>query len=203
MLTITKRQESENVIRMLAEYYPKCFFENPRLRKPLKKNIADDLKFDRDLQVAPELIDAAVDWYQSHIGYQMQEACAGAKRLGLNGEAAGAVTPSEATVAQQEVDRINHAKNAQRNSDPIEVLREMHATGRISDDGVKKLDAITAHKPPKASTIVPEFIPLQESLTTANAAVAGISDPSMRLAVAKAVLGEVIRKATALQDELH
>src|SRR5215510_5611624 len=40
------REESEEVIRQLAATYPKCFFEDPKLRQPLKKTIITDLQKD-------------------------------------------------------------------------------------------------------------------------------------------------------------
>jgi predicted DNA binding protein len=81
----------------------------------------------------------------------------------------------------------------------VEVLNKMHASGRVTDDGVKKLDAIPRSK---AAPIAPEFAQLYETFASASAAVAGINDPAMRLAVAKATLDEVIRKAERVKDEL-
>ena len=57
------RKELEDCLLMLAERYPRCFFVNPRLRQPLKKNIEADLQ--KDGFASPELISASVDWYKS------------------------------------------------------------------------------------------------------------------------------------------
>jgi ProQ/FINO family len=57
------RDESEEIIRMLCEHYPKCFFEEPRRRLPLKKNITTDIIKDGDFDVSPEMIGAAMEWY--------------------------------------------------------------------------------------------------------------------------------------------
>ena len=99
MYTIS-REEKEAAIEKLCELYPKCFFVNPRDRAPLKKNILIDLQRD-GAPMAAELMSAALDWYQSHLGYQLV-LLAGAKRIGLHGEAAGTVTPAEAQTAQKQ-----------------------------------------------------------------------------------------------------
>jgi sRNA-binding protein len=51
------RQELEDSVQLLAEKYPKCFFTNPRLRRPLKKNIVADLEKD-GFPLAAELLSA-------------------------------------------------------------------------------------------------------------------------------------------------
>lgn len=193
------RDENENVVRMLCDNYPKCFFENPRHRRPLKKDIAIDIIKDKNFNVAPEMIHAAIDWYKSHVGYQIALSTAGVKRIDLNGKDVGTITELEASFAQQEVGRINKSITEQRNTNPVEVLGKMHATGKITDDGVKKLDAIPRSK---TASIAPEFAQLQETFNSANAAVVGINDPAMRLAVAKATLDEVIKKAQQVKDGL-
>jgi sRNA-binding protein len=162
------REDKENVVRMLVENYPKCFFDNPRQRRPLKKNIADDIIADKNFQVADELIVAALDWYESNIGYSYALANAGATRIDLNGNVANVVTPLEASKAQQIVNDFHKKKNEQA-SNPVEVLNRMHADGKISDDGVKQLDAIPTRT--KAAQVAPEFTQLYETLTSANAAV--------------------------------
>ena len=197
------RDEIENVARMLYDNYPKCFFENPRHRRPMKKDIAMDVINDKSFDVAPEMIHAAVDWYKSHLGYHIASSTAGTKRIGLDGKDAGTVTESEAIAEQQEAARINKMIAEQRSStvsSPVEVMQKMHATGKITDDGVKKLDAIPRSKP---APIAPEFAQLYETFTNANVVVVGINDATMRLAVAKATLDEVIRKAEQVKAELQ
>ena len=99
----TTRDDNENVVRMLCDNYPKCFFENPRHRRPLKKDIAMDVLKDGSLDVAPEMIHAAVDWYKSHVGYHIVSSTPRTKRIGLDGKDAGTITEPEAIAAQQEV----------------------------------------------------------------------------------------------------
>src|SRR5262245_49692147 len=95
------REESEAVIRMLTDRYPKCFFQNPKLRRPLKRNIQADLEL-AGFPAAHEVITAALDWYKSHFGYQYALQ-AGAKRIDLEGNEVGTVTESEQAGAQKEI----------------------------------------------------------------------------------------------------
>jgi hypothetical protein len=78
----------------------------------------------------------------------------------------------------------------------------MHDHRQISDDGVKKLDAPA---PTRSKTVVPaqEFAPLYETLANANAAVVGISDPTMRAVVVNGLQCDVgsARFCLAPQEE--
>jgi sRNA-binding protein len=89
------RDESEEIIRMLCEHYPKCFFEEPRRRLPLKKNITTDIIKDGDFDVSPEMIGAAMEWYTGHIGYDYATAITGAKRIDLEGNPVGTITKQD------------------------------------------------------------------------------------------------------------
>jgi sRNA-binding protein len=91
-LTTTRpsRADSENTILMLCEHYPSCFSE--KQRRPLKRDIAADIKRDDDFTVASELIISAVEWYESHISYDYALSVAGSKRIDLNGREVGTVT---------------------------------------------------------------------------------------------------------------
>ncbi len=62
---------------MLSTHYPKCFFEEGRQRRPLKLGIATNIIADKDFDANPELIAAGVDWYISHISYQISLSVAG------------------------------------------------------------------------------------------------------------------------------
>jgi sRNA-binding protein len=205
------REDKENVVRMLVKNYPKCFFENPRQRRPLKNNIAADIIADKILEVSDDLIASAVDWYRSNIGISYAMSAPGATRIDLNGDVAGKVTPAETLEAQKIVNEFHAKKNAEANN-PIRTLNNMYANGRIPDDIVKKqdapmdrkgigMDATVVPTRTKAAAIAPEFASIYETLAIANNAVNGISDPTIRLAVAKATLEEVV-KAAMVRDEL-
>lgn len=61
------RDEREAFVRHLADRFPKCFFENPELRRPLKRNILTDLE---KLKVLDhDKLDQALSWYTNHFAY--------------------------------------------------------------------------------------------------------------------------------------
>ena len=129
------REENEETIRMLVDRYPKCFFADPRLRRPLKKNITADLQQD-GLPATYELIAGAVEWYQSHFGYQYSLET-GARRINLNGKEVGTVTEQEHLAAEKKV-KEGKAFLAERKNATLQTL---YATDQIRDDHLKKLDA--------------------------------------------------------------
>lgn len=92
------RENSEATIQLLAEHYPKCFFIDPKQRLPLKKNITGDLQQD-GVPVARVQLISAIEWYQSHYGYQ-HSLQAGVKRIDLLGKETTPVTEQEAIRAQ-------------------------------------------------------------------------------------------------------
>jgi sRNA-binding protein len=183
------REANEHIIRMLCEHYPKCFFEDPRQRRPLKQKIVTDIINDHDLDVSPELITAAVDWYKSNIGYEgFAMSMPGAKRINLDGEEVGTVTEQEAIAAQQKLNDYHKEKNERAAAAyaPVRVLHERDAphTSGLPDSVVRKLDTPTPRsKAAPAAATAPEFAALYETLVAANAAVVGISDPTMRAVV--------------------
>jgi sRNA-binding protein len=198
---MTRQDDNNQFILMLVDHYPKCFFEEGRLRRPLKQDIIIDIKKDTSFDVTPEKITAAVQWYQSHIGYDYNT-IAGAKRIDLQGRDAGTVTEQEALAAKQRIDDFHKMRNEKTAAQgPVAVLNRMYTDGRISDDSVKKLDAPPLHKT-KATAIAPEFAALYETLTAASSAVVGISDPTMRAVVVLATLDVVIQKCQQVRSGL-
>ena len=131
MAYLYNREESEATIRLLADRYPKCFFENPQQRKPLKKNIMVDLQND-GVSVASDLLTAALNWYTSHFGYQYTLQ-AGIKRVDLNGKEVGIVTELEHRAAQ-----IKIKTDKQKRNDAVATLHTLHAQGRILTDHIRK-----------------------------------------------------------------
>jgi hypothetical protein len=192
------RDEHEQVIHMLCDHYPKCFFEDPRKRLPLKKNIAADIVKDSNFQVDPDRITGAIEWYRSHISYDYA-LTAGVKRLDLSGAAVGTVTEAEAAIAKQAVYDKGIAIKGSIIKNPIS---RMHGTGQISDDVLKKVDAPMLPRT-KAPTIAPELAPLYEVLGNANTAVLPIGDPTMRAAVLKTLLDVVIATFQQIRHELE
>lgn len=114
-----EKQDHTHVIRMLADAYPKTFFIEPRRRVPLKVKIEQDITADlannKDNELRFYNIEAAVDWYRSHIGYHMACGTPGNGRLDLTGRAIAKVTEAEARAAQQAVTEIHHQMRTSRN----------------------------------------------------------------------------------------
>jgi ProP effector len=190
------RQDSEEVIRMLADRYPKCFFEDPKLRRPLSNDILTDLQQKETVPVAKELLVAARDWYQSHLAY-LYSLQAGAKRIDLNGKEVGTVTEQEETAAQNQIKAI-HQNQKQRTA--TETLNALHAAGRIPDDQVRKLDAPMTKT---AKAIAPELTKLFEAVMAASTTLTGSSDPGLRAAMAAAALNVVRQEAQRVIDSLN
>ena len=86
------RNERDEFVRYLAEQFPKCFFEDPTHRRPLKRNIIDDLE-ERKALSRDKLL-CALDWYEGHFTYRYTF-IAGAERVDIDGRPAGKVTPKE------------------------------------------------------------------------------------------------------------
>jgi sRNA-binding protein len=182
------RKELEDCLLMLAERYPRCFFVNPRLRQPLKKNIEADLQ--KDGFASPELISASVDWYKSHISYQYNLET-GAKCLDLDGKEAGTVTELEQRVARMKIREINERRAERAPLNPIRTMSNLVTARRISEDQLKKIDA-----PMSRPTIQPELTPLYEAILAANSAMSTpMGNSDVRAAVTAAAIGVVIAEA--------
>ena len=158
------RDEQEQVVHMLCDHYPKCFFDNPMQRRPLKKNIAADIVKDSNFQADSDRIIAAVDWYKSHISYDYALSAIGVKRIDLTGAEVGTVTEAEALEARQRAkDKGKLIAEKRSAKNPIVTLKNMHSDGKLPDDGLRKVDAPVLHKA-KATTVAPELAPLYEVL---------------------------------------
>ena len=189
------REENEDVIWMLADRYPKCFFADPRMRRPLKKNIVADLQQD-GFPVAYELMTAAVGWYQTHFGYQ-HSIEAGAKRINLNGEEVGTVTELEQLAAQKKIKDGKAVLTERKNA--TQTLQTLHANGRISDDHLKKLDAPTMKE--KAMTPSPngaDLTPLRAMWTNIDTVLSTTENAGLRSALTAAALKVFVTEATKL-----
>jgi hypothetical protein len=75
------RDERDRAVELLCEIYPKAFFANARLRRPLKHDILKDIEADLTAHPDSELkfhdIADAVDWYCSHVGLSSSVRCPG------------------------------------------------------------------------------------------------------------------------------
>lgn len=124
------RDHLEALVEHLAATYPKAFFTDKFLKRPLKKNILVDLEKDRVLD--DEQREAAVNFYTKDWNYEYV-LLTGAKRINLTGEEVGVVTATEAREAQNRV-RVQKEERrralASRHS-PAEHARSLHDDGKI------------------------------------------------------------------------
>ncbi len=140
------RQETEAAIRILCKRYPKCFFEDPHLRRPLENNIISDLEKD-GAPLKYDLLVRAVEFYQTHFGYRYN-ILAGARKINLDGKEVSIVTESEFLNTQKKI-REDKAKLRERNeANPITTARVLYQSGQIPDDQLKKIDALPMMKAP-------------------------------------------------------
>jgi len=84
---------------MLAEKYPACFVVNPRNRRPLKKDIIDDLRV-RERSWNEQAVEDVLSFYTNHWGY-LYAMIAGASRVDLDGNEVEKVTEQEADEAEK------------------------------------------------------------------------------------------------------
>lgn len=98
---IYPRQELEEFVIYLADKYPKCFVVDPRMRRPLKRDIVADLQKAKVLD--GDRVTAAVNFYTQNWTYQKLAIQAGLERVDLDGRKAGAVTEQEQRSAQKKV----------------------------------------------------------------------------------------------------
>jgi len=140
------RDHLEALVEHLAATYPKAFFTDKFLKRPLKKNILVDLEKDRVLD--DEQREAAVNFYTKDWNYEYV-LLTGAKRINLTGEEVGVVTATEAREAQNRV-RVQKEERrralASRHS-PAEIARSLLADGKIPTDSLSKINVVPLPMP--------------------------------------------------------
>jgi sRNA-binding protein len=149
-MRILPRETIEELIVYLAATYPKAFFTQPQLKRPLKKNIIVDLERDRVLD--DDKREAAVGFYTRDWNYEAALQ-AGAKRIDLTGKEVGTVTEQEQIDAEARVRAQKKELHEKRKAEgPIEVARKLHSAGRISTDQLSKITAPPLASPLKKAT---------------------------------------------------
>jgi sRNA-binding protein len=112
------RDDRERALEALCDTYPKTFFSTPRQRRPLKHRIEQDIAADIASDPKHELheydVEDALNWYMSHLSYEIACSSAGAERIDLKGRVVSKVTEKEAREAAAEVERIREVMNARR-----------------------------------------------------------------------------------------
>jgi sRNA-binding protein len=183
-------------IKHLAEKYPKCFSENPSMRRPLKKNIIDDL--DREKTLDHEALVQVLDWYCGHFIYR-RGLIAGAKRIDLNGKEVGTVTPAE-----QEEARAWIAARKREQAEVATARAEQQAKERQLIKGNNPMiskaatAAVTA-----APTLHPSLGELQAAIDIVNGFLTEAQYETMRPALTTTALRSLIGKAEELIESLE
>jgi ProP effector len=186
-------QDNNIVVARLCELFPKTFFNEGRLRQPLKNNIVADIKKLNEPSLADCNIGAAVDWYMNHIGYDY--CCvAGAARLDLNGKITGKITEKEAREARDRIATKHKQIDERRN--PNKVAQSLHGTGGFTDDAMKKIPAPS--QPAPVNPTDQQFDAALEALNTAREQLA-LGNSALRTEMVKAALSVA---ATNIQNIL-
>jgi sRNA-binding protein len=185
------KPDREEFIRYLAERFPKCFFEDPSQRRPLKHNIIIDLERENILE--HEKLSQTLDWYTNHFAYRYS-LMAGAERVDLDGNKAGTVTPQE----QQEA----RAWIAARKRELIE--RQENQQAAVIKPAVVKL-ATNGHVngAVAAPSLHPSLTEMQSALTIVSGILTEKQYEPLRPVLATAALREIVNGAEKLIGSLQ
>jgi sRNA-binding protein len=190
------RDDRERAIEVLCETYPKAFFANPKLRRPLKHDIVKDIKADLAEHPDSELkfydIDDAVDWYRSHVGYHHACAVAGTPRINLKGERAATVTAGEAReegeIAQQIFDEIEARKRKYAYVAPSN-------GGYVASPALKTLKVDTTLNDDELLASIAQHVVTLKTLT-------GLPDPKVQKELSRSVVLLLIDELKTLDARL-
>jgi sRNA-binding protein len=173
-----------DVIKKLSELFPKTFFENSRLRQPIKKGIAADI----ERMNLPELdgldVLGAVDYYTGHYGYWKTTSVAGSRRLDLDGNPVDTVTASEAQSAINKIHEFNARKGAMGHFNPHDLPpRNM---GSVME---RRINGIATARPSAPSQSDDQLVSAaMKKLTRAQAMLAGDDSDGLRSMVVRPLL---------------
>src|SRR4051794_8514473 len=94
------KYDADNYIKLLAGRYPACFFEIGKYRRPLKKDILDDLR-QRERALNENHLEQVLWIYTNNWGY-LYAMIPGAWRIDLDGNPVEKVTEQEAAEAEKQ-----------------------------------------------------------------------------------------------------
>lgn len=92
-------EKNKQILRLLIETWPRCFFWFGRFRQPLKIGIYEEILAALAGKITETELSDALDYYVKAEHYQKALTRAGSKRIGLDGHKAGVVSPFEASSA--------------------------------------------------------------------------------------------------------
>ncbi len=194
---ILPREQIEELIQYLATTYPKAFFVQPHLKRPLKKNILLDLEQDRVLD--DDRREAALNFYTRDWNYE-QTLQAGAKRIDLNGKEVGTVTELEEREARQRVlVQKRKIREERKLQGAIEVAAERIPTDSLSAPA--RLPMAKAKPIPELNG--PDLTRLRALWSNIETVLAQTEDARLRSALAVAALKVFVASATQLVETLE
>jgi sRNA-binding protein len=192
---IPTRSESEDAIRMLAERYPKCCFEDPKMRRPLKKDILADLQ--REGLLAPSFR-SAVGWYQGNFGYQYMLQ-AGNKRIDLDGKEVDTVTEQEQRDAEKYIAERKRVQRENHSNLAIPMTTPLHK----ANDTLRR--ATAPHTATRTTTMDVDspLARLMALVEGVDRALTDTADPALRAAFGLAGLKAVAAEVQAQIDRMQ
>jgi sRNA-binding protein len=130
------RCDIAQTLQVLYAKYPKAFFENRQQRLPLKSTILRDLERDESFDNLA-LLEEAVKYYQSDIGYQYAVAHR-TPVVDLDGKIVANITESASYEAYATIKQIKRKlaeryayKNVVRQTEPRATTRLLHSTSSV------------------------------------------------------------------------
>ncbi len=197
---MTTRDDNERTVEILTETYPKTFFSDPRKRRPLKPTIKHDIFKDVAANPNSELrhedIEAAVEWYKSHIGYHMACSTAGASCIDLEGNVVSKITEVGANAARERVKEIR------------EEMATRSYTNRTNSYNMPSPPPARIVTVPAPSPAADESMDLETLLASTNAHMKSATlllqntdlDPKLRPVVVRPVLELLLSEIKLLQS---
>jgi hypothetical protein len=180
------RADRDEFVGYLVEKFPKCFFDDPPQRRPLKHTIIDDLEKENVLD--REKLAQAIHWYQSHFSYQYA-LVAGNARVDLDGNKAGTVTPLEQSEALRSIAERKREMNERRAAPSVTVVNKVN--GHV----ITKASA-----PP---SLHPLLADMQSAIGIVNNILSDSTYKALRPALTAAALKEIIACAEKLALEIN
>jgi sRNA-binding protein len=126
----------QEILDMLCDRYPKCFYHDPKKGRPISKRIVEDLIKD-GVGVPESLLEDVVNLYKAGVEYQ-ELVVVNADRIDLNGSVVSYVSVSEASRARK---YLRRTRNIGRHRNPVDVMQSLHEAGFVTDDALSQIDA--------------------------------------------------------------
>jgi sRNA-binding protein len=186
------RDERDQYVKYLVDVFPKCFFEDPERRLPLKKNIVTDLE--RRCSVESATLVQMLGWYESHFAYQ-RKLLSGAERIDLDGKKAGTVTLQEQEEARRRI-TMRKKEMAERRA----VISSSPAPTKPRTNDEYTTNGATMRKP---ETSNPQMAEMRDALAAVDDILTGDRYGALRPVLATAALKEIVAKAEKLIGELQ